>query len=440
MLNKIAVFYYKNMDLLASVCKNDSYTFLMFIVYKGLLDIIYLKCVGNYHAFFYISISPANVINGWIITFLMAFFFAVYYRQNTSSSILLILLNMLYFLPMITYCSFGGGSASFLSWGLVYWGILSLCQLKVPLVLPEIKEDNTKKINFTLILTALISLPILFVWIKYAHCRLLIGMNFENVYAVRAESMSYSLPVALNYIMNMVPMILGVLTILSLNKRMYMLLCPILLLMIIDYSIAGSKSVFFLPFILIGGYVLYKKEYITLILPGGVVIELLAIAEFFFGKGYIVTLLFRRMGFMLGQLSEYYYRFFNENSIDFFRQGVLGKLGFESVYSQGISYVIGNNFETQTVNCNNGLLADVWGNLGLIGIVVMPIIIIFCFRLLDFATHGIESKLLIGIIVYYSMIFANTQWSTALLTHGYLLLCILMMLFPKYIEYTGEQK
>lgn len=134
---------------------------------------------------------------------------------------------------------------------------------------------------------------------------------------------------------------------------------------------------------------------------------------------------------MLAQLSDEYYRYFRNNPTDIFRGTFLGKLGFESPYNLPISYVIGNNYSTQTVNCNNGLLADVWSNLGIIGIVVMPFILIVCFRLFDMATEGIESRYVVGLAVYYVVMFSNSTWSTVLLTHGFLIMCIGFFMFPR---------
>ena len=147
-----------------------------------------------------------------------------------------------------------------------------------------------------------------------------------------------------------------------------------------------------------------------------------------------MSLIFRRQGILLAKLSEDYYRFFISHSTDLFRNSIMGKLGFNSIYSQEISKVIGNNYETQVVNCNNGLLADVWSGLGLIGLIVMPVILILCFRFFDFVAHRVDSRLVISLAIYYAIIFMNTTWSTVLLTHGFFIMCVLMIIFPKENE------
>lgn len=170
---------------------------------------------------------------------------------------------------------------------------------------------------------------------------------------------------------------------------------------------------------------------ISLIFPIGIIIEFFAIIEEKLGSIFIVSFLFRRQGMVLAQLSEQYYRFFLENPIDIFRNNIMGKFGFDSIYSNTLARVIGDNYQTQTVNCNNGLLADVWSGLGFIGIIVMPIIIIICFRLLDFVSYEVDLRLMVGLVLYYAIAFANTTWSTVLITHGFIVLCLMLIIFPR---------
>ena len=109
----------------------------------------------------------------------------------------------------------------------------------------------------------------------------------------------------------------------------------------------------------------------------------------------------------------------------------MGKLGFDSVYNQQLGRVIGNNFETQVVNCNNGLLADVWANMGWIGLIIMPIILIVCLRFWDCVSFEIEMRVTISLVLYYAMQFANSSWSTVLLSHGFIIMCLILLIFPK---------
>ena len=413
----------------AGIFNNWLLTSCCFLAYKGILDIIYFNYVGDSFSFFGISIAPLNVACGWLITLIMSFAVYFYYQQNTASAVMMVIFNMIYFIPMTTYCSYGGGSASFLFWGILYWTLLTLLQLGIPVIVWNKERTTENGEKYIWLLSILVSIPVIYVWAKYTGFRLL--MNFSEIYQIRAEAAGYAIPVVLRYILSMVPIIIALLIVLAMKNKQYIPVIYLLIVTFINFSIAGHKSVILFPVILIGGFLLYRREMISVILPAGIILELAAIAENYLGRGLIINYIIRRQGFMLAQLSEYYYRFFRYNSTDLFRQGVIGKLGFDTIYSQKIVNVIGNNFETQAVNCNNGLMADAWANLGIIGIIVMPIIMVYCMRLLDFASHRIDVRLIIGIVAYYALSFANSQWSTVLLTHGFILMCLLLLFFPR---------
>ena len=90
------------------------------------------------------------------------------------------------------------------------------------------------------------------------------------------------------------------------------------------------------------------------------------------------------------------------------------------------------------MNCNNGLLADIWSNLGIVGIFIMPFVLIVCLRLFDMAVEGVETRYVIGLAAYYAVTFSNSTWSTVLLTHGFLIMCVGFFMFPRNRDTTGD--
>lgn len=408
-------------------------TYIFMFLYKALLDFIYCEYIGNVHTFHYLYYSIPNIVNGWIIVLIMTFFFHKYYSQNTASSLMCIILNIFYFIPITTYCGFGGGSSSFLFYAIVYWMIITLLQIRIPIIVYERKEnekDNAKIMNILFYCIIIcISIFNIYIWAKYTHFRILTSVI--DVYDIREEASNYSLSTIAKYAIQTSRIVIPMMILLSLKKRKYISLLWLLFMTIVSFSYDGSKTVIFFPIILIGGYVLYRKKLINCILPGVILVQVISIIEQLKGTGIIISLIFRRQAVLIAQLSENYYRFFLEHNTDIFRNSVMGKFGFDSIYSQNISKVIGNNFETQVVNCNNGLLADVWANLGVIGIVIMPIILITCFRIFDIVAYGVDVRLIVSLAAYYTVIFMNSTWSTVLLTHGFLVMCIVLAIFPR---------
>ena len=83
-------------------------------------------------------------------------------------------------------------------------------------------------------------------------------------------------------------------------------------------------------------------------------------------------------------------------------------------------------------HANNGLLGDLFVNLPTsLGLILMPLLLVLCFRLLDMVSHGLPQKILISFCVYYAVSFINTSWSIVLLSHGFLFSCALLYVFPR---------
>ena len=411
-----------------NICRRLSGTYFCFaciLIYKLLFDIIFCT---NIYGLYEANISILNIISGWIAVIIMAPFIKEYCKQNVSSSIIMIALNLIYFIPITTYCGYGGGSSEFLFFAILYWMIMSILQFKVPIVrFDSIKEKKSESLFYLIFI--IVGIGTIYVWWKYTDFRIL--TNLIDVYEVRSEAANYNMPVVLLYFKQMSTVLISVLILLSIYKKKYISLIILIILAIINFSYAGLKSAALFPIILIGGYIFYRRNMIYAILPIGIILEIFTFIESRIGINFIANYLFRRQGITLAMLSENYYRFFSQNPIDYFRGSILGKLGFESAYNQTYGLVIGNNFQSQTISCNNGLLADVWMGLGYIGILVMPIIVIICFRIFDSASYGIRHNLIIGFSLYFALMFANSTFSTVLLTHGFIIVCIMLLIFPR---------
>lgn len=197
------------------------------------------------------------------------------------------------------------------------------------------------------------------------------------------------------------------------------------------YSISAQKSVFLFLFLLLFCYLLYRKwmyrwcaGLLSLGVMGCWVLE--AGAQFLTPMSLFV----RRLMYVPVQLSEVYAQFFREHPLNLFRDGILGKLSYDPVYSIKIPKVIGEYMGTGS-SANNGLVGDMYANLPVVlGVFLMPLILVILFRLLDAAARDIPQKIYIGLCVFFAMSFCNGSWSTVLLSGGFLMACIFLYLFP----------
>ena len=151
------------------------------------------------------------------------------------------------------------------------------------------------------------------------------------------------------------------------------------------------------------------------------------------GSIYLTAYIFDRCIFLVTQLSMQYMEFFQDNPISLFRDSILGKLPLiSSMYTSDIAKVIGEFRNHIGQNANNGLLGDMFANLPtLLGVLLLPLILIIVLRLLDAVARKLPVKVIIACCVYYAIIFSNGSWSTALLSNGYLIACIMFYFFPK---------
>jgi len=107
----------------------------------------------------------------------------------------------------------------------------------------------------------------------------------------------------------------------------------------------------------------------------------------------------------------------------------LGRLGFHSPYTEKITNLVGARFYINSY-ANNGLFSDAYANLGVLGVIILPIMIAMVFKLLDRCSDGLPSKLCIGIILVSAYTFLSSSFFVVLLTHGFLLGCIIIYLIP----------
>ncbi|MDE6950131.1 MAG: hypothetical protein K2P64_04345 [Lachnospiraceae bacterium] len=412
---------------------------LCLFLYKILVDVIYLLYIGP--TFQYgIRIHVLNTASSYLYLGMYAIFFYEFVKRRTVSSVMFIVLNMIYFIPLTTYCSLGSGSSSFLFFAILYWTLLSVLQIRIPVIVWKRTGISGRRCSF-LMYIVLAGVSIFTVYLSWKYTGFRIVTDLLEVYDIRAEAAGYDLSAGFRYLQSFSTILIPLLILFCFRQKKYVLVLWGTFLLILNFSFAGHKSVLFMGILVLAGAIFWRRQMVSWIVPGGIGVAILAmLEEKVFEHGYIISLFFRRMGYLLAQLSDEYYRYFRNSPTEIFRGTFLGKVGFERPYPLSLSYVIGNNYLSQIVSCNNGLLADVWSNMGIMGILVMPFILIICFRLFDMASEGLPTRYTVGLVVYYAALFSNGTWSTVVLTHGFLIMCFVFFMFPRDEGLEGERR
>lgn len=403
---------------------------LFLLFYRAALDIVYIKWMSPVYAYsgFTTNISQPLYMLSWVLLIVIAPFVAGLHQDDRPSTSVVLIISYFYFLPLTSYCGCKG-SASFLLCGAVYWGLLLALQYVLPSIVLKPLALRHGRIFFGGI-SILSALLVLFVSGKYTNFR--IFLNFIDVYGVRAEAAEYQMPSILSYLLSFMTITLTMSLLYWLQRKKYVAVIGLLVVYLLFYSIEAQKSNFLFLVLMMGCYWIYRswmRRYAAAFLTGGI----LGVGLCCSAVSIIpMSLMMRRLMYIPVQISEACEQFATENPWNLFRYGLMGKLGFSPLYSESIPRVIGEYMGEAPTHANNGLLGDLFVNLPtVIGLLIMPLLLILCLRLLDMVSEGLPQKILISFCVYYAVSFINTSWSTVLLSHGFLLSCALLYVYPR---------
>lgn len=414
------------------------YIVLLFICYK-----YYLTKTYGYYGFIDNMNSKSLILS--IIAILLVFIYVYKQKTNSYSKFIIYILVLINFVPSIVNFAFMPISYKYFVLICLYWGFL-IFFINV-LNRMYIKKDNNRiytssilNVYFFLIFEFIV---ILFIIVKYIG----INLNFTSVYTLRKMFFSAKIPIVLSYLYAAFKVINPIFFIYLYNRKKKIWTFFALVIQILAFLCDGSKSTIFS--ILIAFFIaIYLKKKGNLdflenkkskyyILFGITMINLIGFLEFSIIKtSYIYNYFIRRLLFIPSLLNQYYYDFFSVNQVDLFRQSILGKFGFTSPYSIRIQNIIGKTyFNDETLLANNGLFSDAYMNLGNFGILIMPLLLSITLIFLDRCVKNINSLYLITVLISVSYIFMSSSFFTVILTHGYLILCfVLLMVIPKDVK------
>lgn len=399
------------------------------LLYRIILDVTYLNIISPLYAYakFTTNLHPVYYGCTLLVIILFAPFVARLQEERTASSALLTVIHYIYFIPFTSYCGCYGASAEFFLVGIAYWVILLLFQYKIPvLLLSPLSSKHISKIYNALTIFAVVFT--MFISGRYTGFRF--TLDFLDVYGIRAEAATYQIPGILAYALSMTGILLALLMLYWLNRKKYLIVVGLFIVYLFFFSISALKSIFFFGLLLIACHFFYRTWMLRWI--GGLMslFTSASILEYVLLKSYFLSGVFiRRMMYIPLQIAETAANFFAENPLNLFRFGIMSKFSFEPIYSMDIPVLVAEA-AGEVSSANTGLLGDMYENLPtLLGILLMPLIIIICFRVLDAVSHRLPAKIVFPICIYYAANFTNASWSAVLLTHGFILACILLYLF-----------
>jgi hypothetical protein len=254
-----------------------------------------------------------------------------------------------------------------------------------------------------------------------------------DVYSLRFEAREFNIPIVFSYLHTAAGTILPLALVycMYIRKRVFAIILGLVILL--NFGIDGSKSVLFMLFLCFLGYWFFKFEKIKLFVWAFVSISVLSLIEKCIIGTHATTALFTyRLLYLPSWIHYWYYDFFSAHELDYFRQGILRWFGATSPYKEAIYYMISDIYGSSLGSqANNGLFTDAYLNLGALGILLFPPVIVGLLRVLDACAKGLSEKLIILPIISVALVLISAGISIALLTGGVLILLLLLYSMPR---------
>lgn len=404
-------------------------------LYRITLEWIYTNSISEMYAHMGLTSYGGSGIlyfSIWILMLLSSILVLRTMKSKNTSDLIVQIFFYVSFIPGCILLYYVPQSIKYMLIWYCYWTCLFMFNCLIPYIkssFGKIQQKHLKIIN--MLIGIFLFLNVIYIWGNFANFRLFV--DIFQVYGVRQEASNYSIPTIISYLFSMSKSIVPILVAYyMINKKNFkaMMFTAILFIM---YLIDGSKTTLFLPVLVIALYVGYRYFRNIFVYLGGAltIFNCICILEELLNNTcYLAAFITRRLMFLPALINYGYYDFFVGKEKLFFRES-LSILGEHPYGDIRISKQIGRFLFHTDTSANNGLFADAYANLGVIGIIMMPFILICIFRVVDYCSNKQNYFVRLVIAVSFSLIFISASFFTGLLSYGFVLGCILIILLPE---------
>ena len=409
--------------------------YLTILLYRAMLDIIYDRVISVYYAYagFISNKSMPIVVLSLVVLSIFAVISREFYinKAKKQSYEILFTLMLISIVPFTTMIAFGVCNLSFTIANTSFW--LFFCfftsHIKWGTKRIRFQKEPTKTLGDTQIqlFSLLLFLVVLYISGRYAGFRF--NFSLLNVYDYRAEARSNQLPTILLYLFSWSRMLNAIFIAYFIQRKKWGWMAMGILAQLLSFGYDGSKTTLMLMVAVVIVNILPRlstRQINKWMFWGIVGLSAICLIWYLVSGDYILISIFvRRVLFIPVQIATYYWDFFTTHIPDFFRQSFLRYFGFTSPY-QTIPYLIGDVYYQRVTSANNGLISDAVTNLGVGGLILMPLFYSFIFSLLDKSAEGLDERLYITVALYVAITMTNSFIFTILLTHGLLITMLIL--------------
>lgn len=416
--------------------RKDIYIVISIIIYRLLLDCNFFKIIEPVfgYAGFEGYTNVKDYLMSWLYFLLLLPLIKRTFNKEDISSHIIILLTLVTFIPFTSLTAFMSYENTFIFLNLLYWLILLCLNLYLPLI--NIKVPNAKTTNaFFWGILSILSITIIYISGVYTQFRF--SFSLDTVYDLRMEEREFDMPIILSYLSSAANTLLPLFLIYFLNNKNKIMTILLSVIILLNFGIGGHKLVIFMFLLCFLGYWFFRLKMLKYY--GWIFASICAITliEYLvFNKFIITNLTTFRMFYIPAQINYWYYDFFTTNEFDYFRQGMLRWIGFESPYRTNLAFLIGDLYMgSESTRANNGLFTDAYMNLGTIGVITFPFIVVMIIRYIDACTVGLSERFVFLPIMVTMLSLLSTTFSTALVTSGLILMMLTLYFLPRTTVY-----
>jgi len=405
-----------------------------------LLDYVYVNIIYPIQSYAGIKFLPIenNYIVSWIVLIIVVLFYnllVTYFDKAKPSTIIIVGIFNISFISGTTLLAYTNQNSKYVIAFTLYWINLLL----VTIILQNSKNlkyrplvflSSKYKLIIFYIISILFLLTVFIVSYKYRNLQIDLRLNIQN--KLRLESRNFEFSFGIEYILNWSKILFPYLIFLFLKRKKFIIALIVIIFSLLLYSIDGKKSVLFNMVIAIIAPFFYNNRLLKYLSIFLIIILLMSIIENkLFSTNIISTIVVYRIFILPSHLSQNYYDFFSKNDYDYFRQSIMRYIGFKSKYENPIGFIIGAKYDyyDPNVNSNNGLFGDAFMNFGFLGVIIMPILFYFAFKIYNYMVAECDKKLIIIFSIPLVTAFINGPFFTVMLTNGFLISIIFLRLF-----------
>ncbi|WP_404461717.1 hypothetical protein [Providencia rettgeri] len=249
----------------------------------------------------------------------------------------------------------------------------------------------------------------------------------EDIYDVRLASRESSTTASVYAYFILAKVLCPIAVIYAIENKKYSFLFLSIIIITYLFMTTGHKSVYFTIFVLIG-FSLGKNTYnakIRILCIASIILFCLCRILTTLDFNTPESLFFRRLFFIPALLNIYYFEYFEDLKLLY--SGSFMSWALDYPLNRPPANEIGAvYFGNEAMSANNGYLSDGFANLGSFGILITIIITSWVYKF--FWRYNVSPKYF-GLVFVTFYAFQGSGLTTALFTHGSLLLCILIPIF-----------